>query len=150
MPNLGMHTAKQIESIRHTTAATAAHTANLPTASDKMLNAREVAETTSSAKEQISMDLSKLFKPVEPEACASFRVEVPDMDEFERATLENDPAFMRALDVLEQQSKAFVAYTESAERSSRRGFWFAIASLLVSLASLGVAAISLLSQFRII
>ena len=96
------------------------------------------------------MDLSKLFKPDEPAACESFHVEIPDMGAFERATLENDPAFMRALDVLEQQSKAFVAYTESAERSSRRSFWFAIASLLVSLASLGVAAISLLSQFRVI
>lgn len=73
------------------------------------------------------------------------------------ATLEDDPGFTRALEVLEKQSdmvrdlsSAFTGYVESLERESKRSHVFNALSLAVAVLSLAVTFVSLLGQFGVL
>lgn len=120
-------------------------------ASEAIETARDTFERVTYMEQTLFPDFGDLFRNSERDRLAAdMSARLDELADLEPATLEDDPAFMRALDVLERQASAFEAYMESAQRDARRASAFSAISLAVALASLVVTAISLLGQFGVI
>lgn len=119
---------------------------------------REAAQRMRDLNSYISMDLDKVMSDFRDsssdERTRSSLSEALEWEPGPMATLEDDPGFSRALEVLEKQadmvrdlSSAFTEYVESSERESKRSHVFNALSLAVAVLSLAVTFVSLLGQF---
>lgn len=122
---------------------------------------REAARRMRDLNSSISMDLDKVMSDFRDsssdERMRSILSEALEWEPGPMATLEDDPGFARALEVLEKQSdmvrelsSAFTGYVESSERESRRSHVFNALSLSVAVLSLAVTFASLLGQFGVL
>lgn len=122
---------------------------------------REAAQRMRDLNSSISMDLDKVMSDFRDSSSDErTRSSLSDALEWEpgpMATLEDDPGFSRALEVLEKQSdmvrelsSAFTEYVESSERESKRSHVFNALSLAVAVLSLAVTFVSLLGQFGVL
>ena len=122
---------------------------------------REAAQRMRDLNSSISMDLDKVMSDFwDSSSDERTRSSLSDALEWEpgpMATLEDDPGFSRALEVLEKQSdmvrelsSAFTEYVESSERESKRSHVFNALSLAVAVLSLAVTFVSLLGQFGVL